>query len=78
MTDDELIQKAIEQLKRNKVEKGMLESPLVHDAAVVYFKIRSGSNISYVMMVLDRQTGEQLNATFGPNPFLKQGFVNSQ
>jgi hypothetical protein len=56
----------------------MLESPLVHDAAVVYFKIRSGSDISYVMMVLDRQTGEQLNATFGPNPFLKQGFVNLQ
>ncbi len=75
MTHNELIQKAIEHLKNNKVEKDMLESPLVHDATVVYFKIKSKTgSYSYVMMLLDSQTGEQLNANFGPRPFLRRSY----
>jgi hypothetical protein len=69
MTHEELIEKAIEQLKNNKVTKDMLESPHVRDAAVVYFKIRPSSNC---MLVLDRQTGERITAHFGSDPLLKE------
>ena len=74
MTNNQFVKKAIEQLKtHNKIEEDKLESPLIHDAKVVYFKIRPSN---YVMMVFDSRTGEQLNASFGPNPFLKQGPVS--
>jgi hypothetical protein len=69
MTHDKLIQKAIEQLKDNKVTKEMLESPHVRDAAVVYFKIRPHSNC---LLVLDSQTGEQITAHFTSDPLLKE------
>lgn len=70
MTNDQFIKKAVEHLKtHNKIGEDKLENPLIHDAKAVYFKIHPDS---YVMMVLDSQTGEQLNANFGPNPFLKQ------
>jgi hypothetical protein len=69
MTHDELIQKAIEQLKDNKVTKEMLESPHVRDAAVVYFKIRPHSNC---MLVLDSQTGEQITGHFSSDPLLRE------
>jgi len=75
MTKDELIQKAIECLKKNKVEKDMLESPRVHEATAVYFKMKDqpSSPDSYIMMLLDSQTGEQLSTHFAPDPFLHQG-----
>jgi hypothetical protein len=69
MTHEELVQKAIEQLKNNKVTQDMLESPHVRDATVIYFKIRPNSNC---MLVLDSQTGEQITAQFGNDPFLKE------
>lgn len=71
MTNEEFIRKAIEYLEtHNKVAEDKLEKPLIHDAKVIYFKIRFGL---YVMMTLDSQTGERLDTHFGPNPFLKQG-----
>ena len=67
MTHEELVQSAIEQLKRNKVTPDMIESPHVRDAAVVYFKIRPHSNC---MLVLDSQTGEQITGHFSNDPLL--------
>lgn len=67
MTHDELIQKAVEQLKSNKLTRDMLADPQVRDAVVVYFKIRPHSNC---MLTLDSKTGEQINAYFTPDPLL--------
>jgi hypothetical protein len=69
MTHDELIRRAIEQLKENKVTSAMLESPHVRDAAVVYFKIRPDSNC---MLVLDSQTGEKIVGYFSNEPFIPE------
>jgi len=69
MTNEQLIERAIEQLKDNKVRKDMLESPRVRPAAVVYFKIHPNQN---VMLVLDKESGEQITAYFGSDPFLKE------
>lgn len=71
MTDDQFIQQAIHQLTtENQIEEDKLEKPLIQDAKVVYLKIRADG---YAMMVFDSETGEQINASFGPRPFLKQG-----
>ena len=70
VTHEELIQIAIGRLAaRNKVAQDKLADPQVRDAAVVYFKIRPHSNC---MLVLDSQTGEQITAHFGPDPFLQK------
>jgi hypothetical protein len=69
MTDDELIQKAIEHLKPNKVTEEMLSDPQVREAAVVYFKIRPHLNC---MLTLDSGTGEQISKYFTPDPLLRE------
>ncbi len=71
MTHEELVQKAIEQLKENnKIPSNVLESPHVRDAAVVYFKFRRSD--TNCMLVLDSQTGELITAHFGPEPLLRE------
>ena len=69
MTRDELIQRAMEQLKGNNVTCGMLADPQVRDAAVVYFKIRPHSNC---MLILDSQTGDRISGHFTTNPLLRE------
>ena len=69
MTHDELIQKAIEHLKANKVTEEMLSDPQVREAAVLYFKIRPHSNCK---LTLDSKTGEQIDAYFTPDPLLRE------
>ena len=68
MTHDELIQKAIEHLKRNKVTKEMLDSPRVRERTVafVWFKISGHSNCR---LMLDSQTGELLSSEFSRYAF---------
>lgn len=71
MTDNQFIQKAIHQLTtENEIAEDKLEKSLIQDAKVVYFKIRPDA---YAMMVFDSETGEPINASFGPRPFLKLG-----
>lgn len=71
MSDDQFIQKAIHQLTtENEIGADKLEKSLIQDAKVVYLKIRPDA---YAMMVFDSETGEQINASFGPRPFLKPG-----
>ena len=69
MTKDELIQKAIEHLKENKVTKEMLADPHVRErrVAFVWFKMHGHQNCQ---ILLDSQTGELLGQQFGPDPFL--------
>jgi hypothetical protein len=68
MTHDELIQKAIEHLKSNKVTKEMLESPRVLERTVAFvlFKISGHSNCR---LLLDSQTGELLSSEFSQDAF---------
>jgi hypothetical protein len=77
LTQEELVNKAIGHLKNdNKITKDMLESPVVRDAAAVYFLIRAdprkapGSNCA---LVLDSQTGEEISGQFsGKDALLKE------
>ena len=71
MTHDEIIQKAIEHLKENKVTKEMLDSPRVRERTVafVWFKISEHSNCR---LMLDSQTGELLSREFSSDPFLEE------
>jgi hypothetical protein len=71
MTHDEIIQKAIEHLKENKVTKEMLDSPRVRERTVafVWFKISGHSNCR---LMLDSQTGELLGRQFSSDPFLEE------
>lgn len=76
MTNEQFIEKAVKHLiTRNKVEEEDIERPIVHDTKAVYFKIRPDV---YGMMTFDSQTGEQIMANFGVDPFLKQGPINSK
>src|ERR1039458_10843437 len=68
MTHDEIIQKAIEHLKENKVTKEMLDSPHVRERTVAFvlFKISGHSNCR---LMLDSQTGELLSSEFSRYAF---------
>ncbi len=71
MSDEQFIQKAIQQLAiENEIGADKLEKSLIQDAKVVYLKIRPDA---FAMMVFDSETGEPINASFGPRPFLKLG-----
>lgn len=75
MTHEELVDEAIEQLKKNNISKDMLGNPVVRDAAVVYFTIQADSTSkpdSNGALVLDIQTGEQISARFSSDPLLKE------
>lgn len=74
MTHDELIQKAAEHLKQNKVTKDMLESPRVRERTVAFvlFKITGHSNCR---LMLDSQTGELLSSEFSRDAF-SEDFVS--
>jgi hypothetical protein len=71
MTKDELIQKAIECLKENKVTKEMLSEAHVRERTVAYvwFKMRGHSNCQ---IMFDTQTGELLGRLFSPDAFLPE------
>ena len=71
MTKDELIQKAIERLKENKVTQEMLSEPHVRERTVAYvwFKMRGHSNCQ---LMFDTQTGELLGRMFTTDALLPE------
>lgn len=71
MTKDELIQKAIERLKENKVTKEMLSEPhvRVRTIAYVWFKMRGHRNCQ---LMFDAQTGELLGQMFTTDALLPE------
>jgi hypothetical protein len=73
MTHEELIQRAIEHLKENKVTKETLSSPRVREVKVafIWFKIRDHSNCR---LMLD--TGELLGREFSTEPLLHEYFYH--
>jgi hypothetical protein len=71
MTKDELIQKAIECLKENKVTQEMLSEPHVCERTVAYvwFKMRGYRNCQ---IMFDTQTGELLGKMFTTGALLPE------
>jgi len=71
MTKDELIQKAIEHLKENKVTKEMLADPHACErkVAFVWFKMPGHRNCE---IMFDSQTGELLGRKFSCYSFLPE------